>query len=479
MQLRAAFQTLPVGAIAAAVSSGAVPLTGLLAEGDSITAALNSSPWNSITEETSPSSYSRLYASERSWITSSNTAVGGSQLGNPGDTLPTNTLYARLAGDLAISGLTHVTVLIGANDQFPGGPNAFLTRVLAYVDEFRSAGIKVAVGTILPRTGVANWNTNRATYNTALRAQVGIGIDAVIDFDTAPIGQDGAESDATLFSDGLHPTRKGHEQLKAVYAATLDAWGGITADDHIAPLLSRLSVEPDATHKNVIRDFIIGLKADDVWNSLYALWLPGVFGNATDALLNVKDASNAMTLIGSPTFTADRGFQGNGTSAALNLNTTPTATYGSTTSFGAWVNAGTDVAGTGYLMGMSVGGNHSSVLRARFTGDFQSGRVNTQIDDVTFGPSSSIMGFHVLERSSNTLTTAYRNGVANGTSVNIESGRVNNPYYLLGQNRAAGTLLNPVDYRTPAAFVGRSMGATKQAALYARLNTLLTAVGAN
>jgi lysophospholipase L1-like esterase len=190
-----------------------------LAEGDSITAAI-----------TAPDSYSRLWAAEHATINYTNTAVGGGVLGSVGDTSPTNSLYARQAADLAWAP-THMSVFIGANDVNNTTVTAtYLANLYNYLAPFKASGTKIAVCTVLPRSGVTGQETARAAVNTQLRADVSKQFDYLVDFDTTSLGVAAATSDTTLYSDGLHPTALGHSILKRVYATVVNWMLGIAND---------------------------------------------------------------------------------------------------------------------------------------------------------------------------------------------------------------------------------------------------------
>jgi hypothetical protein len=129
-----------------------------------------------------------------------------------------------------------VTVLIGANDLASAtSVREWLGSLYAYTDPLRAAGIKVAVGTILPQFHSGNhsytqtFNSRRSEANQELRAAVGTRIDAVIDYAADPrMGPDGAAMDKGLYQDGVHPTDAcgldcgGQGRLAAIYAPTVD-----------------------------------------------------------------------------------------------------------------------------------------------------------------------------------------------------------------------------------------------------------------
>lgn len=158
---------------------------------------------DSIVATTSPASWARLWAAAQSGVTSANYAVGGSGV---------STMVSRQSAALAY-GASHLIVGIGANDLLDNTAS-YMSGLWNYTDQFRAAGTKVIVVTVLPRTNVTNWSTKRANFRAALIAAKGSKIDDYIDFDPTVMGVDGAENDAVKYPDGLHPSASGHATLK-------------------------------------------------------------------------------------------------------------------------------------------------------------------------------------------------------------------------------------------------------------------------
>jgi lysophospholipase L1-like esterase len=175
-----------------------------------------------------PGDYTGMYEQARPGVEHHGLAVGGSSV---------ETMAARAGAVRALSPKV-LTVLIGANDALtPPSAGAFVDELFAYTDAMRAAGIKVAVGTILPEhlelpnnpNYTARFNARRAEINAALRRAVGTRIDAVIDFAADPIiGPDSAAMDTKLFQDGVHPTScgpgcGGQGRMAQIYAPVVDA----------------------------------------------------------------------------------------------------------------------------------------------------------------------------------------------------------------------------------------------------------------
>lgn len=169
-----------------------------------------------------------IYAKNHPGVKHCGLAVGGSGVG---------TMTARADGVITCNPKV-LTVLIGANDlnNWKRTTEGWLTALWSYTDSMRARGIKVAVGTVLPRCGSgdgavfdAEHNKRRAVANSAIRQAVGVHIDAVIDFAADPvIGPDSAPCNRSLYYDGLHPTdgnsagTGGQNKLAVIYTPVVD-----------------------------------------------------------------------------------------------------------------------------------------------------------------------------------------------------------------------------------------------------------------
>jgi hypothetical protein len=88
----------------------------------------------------------------------------------------------------------------------------------------RSAGAKVIVCTLLPRTSYGLSNTTEfAAFNTSVRTNWATFADGFVDFNQHPVmGAGGAAADSSLYLDGLHPTMYGNSLLAAYAAAEVN-----------------------------------------------------------------------------------------------------------------------------------------------------------------------------------------------------------------------------------------------------------------
>jgi hypothetical protein len=87
--------------------------------------------------------------------------------------------------------------------------------------------------------------------------------------------------------------------------------------------LNRLSGSYTTTQKDAVNTFIKAGKTDGWWSRCDVI-VPFAMANEADALLNMKAATFAPTKIGSPTFTAKKGFQSDGSTSKIETNYNPT-----------------------------------------------------------------------------------------------------------------------------------------------------------
>jgi hypothetical protein len=81
--------------------------------------------------------------------------------------------------------------------------------------------------------------------------------------------------------------------------------------------MSVVGTEPDSARKTAINNLISGLKSDGIWSELDSFKMYAAHEEAS-ALLNWKaPSSNPSIKVGTPTFTIDKGFTGNGTNGYL------------------------------------------------------------------------------------------------------------------------------------------------------------------
>lgn len=239
-----------------------------------------------------------------------------------------------------------------------------------------------------------------------------------------------------------------------------------------------------ATQLGRISDLVRNLKGAGVWTLLDRLWLFAA-ENSTQALTDLVSRSVA-TATNSPTFTANQGYAGNGTSSYVNtgfiasthgvnytLNSAHMALYNRTArtdKTGAHRNAGAYGAGgvNAQINLFSFGHLFDCVIHG--TGGLQV--------DAGFADTS---GLFTINRSASTTSQGYRNGVLIDTDAATADGLPSSAMYVGAVNSSQVGGSSPIDFVTDqhAMFsVGGSLDATKQAAFYSIAQSHMTAIGA-
>ena len=264
---------------------------------------------------------------------------------------------------------------------------------------------------------------------------------------------------------------------------TISGWGGSGGGGggHSAEALAYLARTVGGNEGGNganIATLIDGLVADGVWAKLDALYVLAQ-QNETDAKLNLVGTSYGLTQTGSLAkpwprtgtlvFAPYQGFSGFNTAGSyFNTGLTPVTAPSpnfiqNSASFGFWSYAA--VTGGTAEMGQSGGDNN------QINGNYN-GTTYARVNDSSSGPSTSPAsnGLYVGDRYSSTNSSFYYNGVLQNT---LTTTSVWPPTtFLIGTTSGVGT-----PETLSAAFIGASLGAAGQLALYNRLRTYMTAVG--
>lgn len=125
------------------------------------------------------------------------------------------------------------SLLIGRNDdvELDTDPLVYYERVIdELVRPIRELGVTVILCDILPgdnEGAVSDYNAARGIFNARAAAREGIDFDVYCDFSSVAAGQDGAEANATLYPDQVHPSGTAHLQLQPLYEAAVAKARGI------------------------------------------------------------------------------------------------------------------------------------------------------------------------------------------------------------------------------------------------------------
>lgn len=278
----------------------------------------------------------------------------------------------------------------------------------------------------------------------------------------------------TNAGDETHPTTPLHAaiaaDLRAKYLARFPAYSFTNSE--ASAYVARMTTQPGDTRKGLIDTLFGSLKSSGVYTKLDAIWLPAAHDSQA-ATLNLKSASYTLTPTGSPTWTANKGYTGNGSSSYVATGFNPTTLAGSvgfvqdSAHIGAWVL--TDTANTNWDVGST---NGRARLSSR-TGTGTQGRIGTNTAAVVAVTGTANPPRHVIEtRTGATSAAQYVNGAADGTSSTASNGLATGIELL---REGGGTSFS--DRQVGVAHIGTGLTGAEASALYNATRAYLQGVG--
>lgn len=238
-------------------------------------------------------------------------------------------------------------------------------------------------------------------------------------------------------------------------------------------LFAAMSSQPTSARASLINSTILNLQALGVWDSLDILY---VLAAATSqaALLNWKSPSTFTAIeVASPTFAADQGYTGNGSSSYLRTQFTP-STNGVQylqDSASIWCWSRTQATNTNRCIGSLAGGGLGAFKLRTGGGNFQGGINDGTNADIAVSPTS--IGMFGLSRVSSATRRAWLNGTQLGSDSSVAStARPSSEAYILASNSDEFT-----SYQMSLAAWGGSLEG-KENDFYRVMNTYMQAVGA-
>jgi hypothetical protein len=228
---------------------------------------------------------------------------------------------------------------------------------------------------------------------------------------------------------------------------------------------------PSVGQQTKQNQLVLDLKADGAWDLLDVLYIYLNDGSGGFGTLNWKSPTlYQTTLVNSPTFTSNIGFNGNGTTSYLNLNWNP-ATNGinytlNSACFFAYVY---DDQGLNDLSG-SLSGSNGIFLRPKNPTNTTANRINDG-GNMTVASTNSI-GLHSMARTGSTARAFYKNGVSGGSDSQVSTA-IPSLNLFLGAYSNGGT---PALFNTRQwSCFGAGSGSINQVNLYSILNAYLSA----
>jgi hypothetical protein len=213
---------------------------------------------------------------------------------------------------------------------------------------------------------------------------------------------------------------------------------------------------------------------DDLFNSMDA---DSLAENAPSALVDLFGLASA-TAVNSPTFTADQGYAGNGTSSYLNLGSSDAGTQNSS-AFGVYLRA--DIGG---LAAVDIGSSSSGVVyTSNLTVEWEDSNMYAALNDGNGdggrAEPADTAGIWLLSRTVSGSFVVYHDGAAFATVSQTSSG-VPDKNFCTGacfDSGGTATLFSTRQYGM-SVLVGAGWDATQAANFSTHIQTYLTAIGA-
>jgi hypothetical protein len=234
-------------------------------------------------------------------------------------------------------------------------------------------------------------------------------------------------------------------------------------------------------NKTAVDTLICGMVTDATYSLMDGLYVFAT-NSTTNALLNWAQNAYNLTKTGTETFAANAGYTGDGSTGYFDTGFTPLTASGQYTQDGASIggcalNART-VSGNLYTVGTFSSTNVTySFIQPLTTGNTFQYTLNSSSSAQSTAESNS-QGSYIVVRPNSTSLIAYRNGASLG-SVTDNSGAMPNDHILIGAVLYSGS---PAGFSTDQiaySFIGGALTGTQATAIYNRLHTYLTAVGAS
>jgi hypothetical protein len=304
-------------------------------------------------------------------------------------------------------------------------------------------------------------HTGAAAADSGSQAVSGTGIQSISG------GADGLTADTAYFAHYMH------EDAATNQSSAASGDGFTTYTSEAQTLFTAMTSAPDAPRKGHTNALIKGLKTDGIWSLLDILYVTAAH-DAQAAGLNWKTpASFSLIAVNSPTFTADRGYAGNGTTARLRTQFTPSTNGVNVTqdsgSLWLWVRSnaqGAHEAG-------NTGASPFMLLNPRDATDVTRFSVNDGAASFTGGTHTDSAKFWGASRAASGTKKLWRNGVQFGSDVSVTStGLSSIEQWICGANAT-----NFGTRQISAAAWGSALTGL-ESALYNRLLTYMQAVGA-
>jgi len=236
-------------------------------------------------------------------------------------------------------------------------------------------------------------------------------------------------------------------------------------------LVARMSSTPNTTRQGTINTCIAAIIAAGVWTKLDVIHIYAAHDSQA-ARLNWKGTSFTAIAVASPTFTVDRGYNGDGAASYVDSGFNPTTggvNYAQNSAFFAfWSlnNAQNNASWAGWY-----DGTDGVTVQPRTATDTANCRLNQAATITSFANANS-QGFIATCRTASNALRMQRNGVSLSTGTTVSTALNNNNLYV-GRSTATGFCAAPFC----ANIIGGQLTPTEETNLYNAIQAYMTAVG--
>jgi hypothetical protein len=252
-------------------------------------------------------------------------------------------------------------------------------------------------------------------------------------------------------------------------------WGRRSYDADAQAIFDAFTTPATVSRKILINDLVLALKAATIWDDLDILYVIAA-EDSQAARINWKNPGVfTASPVNAPTFEVDRGYTGDGSSARLNTNWTPSvnAVNYSQNSASIWVWCRNNIAATTVAIG-SRSVDPVDIIYPRTAGGNFSTYVNINNSDtatIAFGIGTSV-GFSGAQRRGAADARTWKDGIEKASSSTASVGLPTQEQWICGGNATQFSTLQ----QSVAAW-GASL-AGKELAFYNATLAYLQAVGA-
>jgi hypothetical protein len=236
-------------------------------------------------------------------------------------------------------------------------------------------------------------------------------------------------------------------------------------------IFTAFTTPPVTARKTIINACVGSLKTAGIWQKLDVLYLMAAADSQAACINWVAPANFTALQVNSPTFVADRGFTGNGTSSRLRTQYTPSVNGVQTTlnSASVWVWSLTDSQGSADVGNLTA-------PRTEITPRNGANQMTITVNDaaaVSATANASSIGFFGAQRPDASTRRAWKNGVQLGSDFAVASTALASQEQWVG----GGNSSNFSTHQMAAAAWGDSLTGLENS-FYSTLLTYMQAVGA-